>query len=296
MPDVFANPPPGEVIGTAGNDRLYSGKAADRVDGLAGVDTFVVAINFASGRLHSEPDGLGGRVWMVGEDTLIDVEYVQFADLLVRLDDPALRQSSQHVATNGADVLIGNDLGYGLSGGDGDDILTGNGGDDALYGGKGNDTAVFRGNRADYSLSYDTYSKQVFVSDQASGRDGRDVLGSIETLRFADGEVDVASLLSTIPSATGLPTAQTAPGTTDWAWNVYVVSAANEMGTSTWAVESIRTVTTSDAGPRFLVPSTVGGSSGVDPIPFESEPVDLVDLVGLSDHRPWTVLDHRCEP
>lgn len=41
MSSVFATPPPGEVIGTAGDDRLYSGKAADRVDGLGGVDTFV---------------------------------------------------------------------------------------------------------------------------------------------------------------------------------------------------------------------------------------------------------------
>jgi Ca2+-binding RTX toxin-like protein len=70
----------------------------------------------------------------VGDDTLFNVEQVQFIDRLVALDDPVLLQPAQHVWTEGDDILVGNDQGYELSGGSGNDVLTGNGGDDGLYG------------------------------------------------------------------------------------------------------------------------------------------------------------------
>lgn len=178
------------VTGTAGNDQLYGGKGADSVDGGDGEDTYFVGASYADALIARVGDA---TVVSTGKyaDTLINVEYLQFSDVRVRLDDPVLKQAVQHAWGNGADTLIGNDLGYVLNGGDGDDVFTGNGGDDTLYGGKGNDTAVYRGNRADYVVEYGP-SGQVFVRDLVSGRDGSDWLGSIEVLRFADMTLSVA--------------------------------------------------------------------------------------------------------
>ncbi len=182
------------VTGTAGNDSLYGGKGADRIDGGEGEDTYVVGFNFG----QSAPIGRNGAGVTVGvsphADTLVNVEWLAYADLLVRLDDPIFLQAVQHSYTTGADTLIGNDWGYSLSGDGGDDVLIGNGGDDTLYGGKGNDTAVYRGNRADYLIEYDVANQRVVVHDQLAGRDGKDYLLGIETLRFADMELAVGPL------------------------------------------------------------------------------------------------------
>ncbi len=193
---VFA---PGEVTGTVGDDRLYGGKGADRIDGREGVDTFFVGTLFAETLV--ERDGSSTSIGTgTYRDTLVNVEFIQFADVLVRLDDPVLQQTVQHARSEGADLLIGNDLGYTLDGRGGDDVFIGNGGDDTLYGGKGNDTAVYRGNRADYVIEY-AASGVVFVHDQVSGRDGSDRLHGIETLRFADLELALLLPAAAPPAA-----------------------------------------------------------------------------------------------
>lgn len=93
-------------------------------------------------------------------------------------------------------VSIENAIGSGL-----DDTITGNSlansltggaGNDTLDGGDGVDTAVFSGNRADYSLTGTSLS-QVAVT----GTDGNDQISNIEQVRFDDGLFDVATLLGT---------------------------------------------------------------------------------------------------
>ena len=186
---------PKNVIGTAADDRLYGGKGADQVDGGEGDDTFVVGANFGDCVVSRD-----GQTTTVGAapyaDSLVNVESIQFADLLIRLDDPVLLQPVQHAWGAGADTLIGNDWGYSLKGGEGDDVFFGNGGDDSLYGGKGNDTAVYRGNRADYVIQYDLANRQIVVHDLVAGRDGNDRVFDIETLRFADMQIALAPLPS----------------------------------------------------------------------------------------------------
>lgn len=309
---VYIPPPPGEVIGTAGDDRLSSGKAADRVDGLGGIDTFIASAYYPS--LHRESDSGGNMVWMVGADTLVNIEYVEFYDLRVRLDDPVHLQPTQHAHTPGADVLIGNDLAYALAGGDGDDMFTGHGGDDALYGGKGHDTAVYRGKRADYALSVDTVSQWVYVNDQTAGRDGQDTLSSIETLRFADGDVAVSSLLAAVPAGPALaalpaPTAdQTSPDHGEGVWKVVVTSAKYEFGSTIWEVKTDREWVSSSAPAVMYV--ALGTAAGVPPASSDAaDSFDLVidmaidmatdqfvDLVGLADRQPWMFSSGFMEP
>jgi Ca2+-binding RTX toxin-like protein len=69
----------------------------------------------------------------------------------------------------------------------GDDVIIGNGGDDYILAGHGTDTIVFSGNQADYTITRDGIRTEVV--DGVAGRDGHDVIGHAEILRFADGDL-----------------------------------------------------------------------------------------------------------
>lgn len=88
------------------------------------------------------------------------------------------------VSGNGADNRLeggsGNDT---LSGGGGNDVLQGGSGNDMLYGGEGNDVALFAGNFASYTISFDATTG---IWSVAGAADGNDSLSGIETLQFAD--------------------------------------------------------------------------------------------------------------
>lgn len=101
---------------------------------------------------------------------------------------------------SGDDFITGTSAANLLSGGDGNDSLNGGGGNDTLLGGAGNDTlqggdgsdyldggdgldtAVFAGNRSDYTVDY----LALTVTDNV-GNGGTDTLVDIENLQFADG-------------------------------------------------------------------------------------------------------------
>jgi hypothetical protein len=83
--------------------------------------------------------------------------------------------------------LIGNAFDNVLKGNDGSNELTGKSGDDRLDGGQGVDTAVFSGNREEYTIA--KRDGQVIVEDSQKGRDGRDSCQNIEILKFRDGNV-----------------------------------------------------------------------------------------------------------
>jgi serralysin len=70
------------------------------------------------------------------------------------------------------------------SGGSGNDTLTGNSADNVLNGNAGDDTAVYLGNRSNYTLQ--NLGDRVLVS----GPDGNDTLFSIEHVRFADTTIN----------------------------------------------------------------------------------------------------------
>ncbi len=82
----------------------------------------------------------------------------------------------------GQDTLIGNAGSDTLNGGDGNDIL--NGGD-------GNDTAVYRGTKADYTVTRNANGSYT-VTDKIANRDGADTLTNVEKLQFSDQLSDVA--------------------------------------------------------------------------------------------------------
>ena len=192
--------------GTGQADTLYGGKGSNHLHGGDGDDVLIgglrssslPSVNHFDGGAGEDTVVYGGRLaeydvvfdaasgdYRIGQDTLHDVEVLQFGDVRLQVAD-AVAPGTRHHWTDGDDQLIGSDQGYLLQGGGGNDSFAGNGGDDTLYGGKGEDTAVYRGNRADYDIVYDELAQQYIVTDHQAGRDGQDRLSFIENLRFAD--------------------------------------------------------------------------------------------------------------
>lgn len=114
----------------------------------------------------------------------------------------ALDEYSQHfVGSAYGDTLTGGVFADTIEGGGGDDLLVGGGGSDVLEGGEGSDRAeggdgedtyLIAGNRADYDIYF--YSS-VYVVSRIDG--STDTLVSVETIRFADVEIDVATEVET---------------------------------------------------------------------------------------------------
>ena len=97
---------------------------------------------------------------------------------------------------SGDDTLIGNSAANVLSGNGGLDNLMGRAGNDTLNGGGGFDTAVYTGNRADYTVTEIIQGGNVVgysqvVDNRGGSPDGTDTLNSIESIRFADQTISV---------------------------------------------------------------------------------------------------------
>lgn len=88
-----------------------------------------------------------------------------------------------------------------LEGGTGNDTLDGGAGDDSLIGGAGFDTAVFAGNRAEFTIVEDAATGQTTVSDTRPNGTGTDTLQGIQRLRFDDSDI-ILDPTAPLPSVT----------------------------------------------------------------------------------------------
>jgi Ca2+-binding RTX toxin-like protein len=82
---------------------------------------------------------------------------------------------------DGNDILAGNGARDSLYGGNGDDTLTGGDQTDYLYGDAGTDTAIYSGNRADYTITFNSTLNggTHYINDNRPGApDGNDVVMS----------------------------------------------------------------------------------------------------------------------
>src|SRR5207302_17657 len=67
------------------------------------------------------------------------------------------------------------------------DVLVGGAGNDTIVGGGATDRAVYSGNRADYSVTYDGDTRSFTVADLRPGSpDGTDTVTGVELFQFAD--------------------------------------------------------------------------------------------------------------
>lgn len=81
--------------------------------------------------------------------------------------------------------LAGDDT---LQGGAGNDTLMGGAGDDVIDGGAGVNTALYAGNRADYTIETNQTTRVTTVTDNRAGgaNEGTDTVTNVATLQFAD--------------------------------------------------------------------------------------------------------------
>jgi serralysin len=106
-------------------------------------------------------------------------------------DDSNAFYASEFVSGSGTNSTF-NGLG-------GDDLFHGGASNDALNGGSGTDTAVYDGNRGDYSITYSTGGANgravsfasVSDNEHGNGNEGNDALTSIEVLVFANRTLDL---------------------------------------------------------------------------------------------------------
>ena len=205
------------LLGSDGNDTLRGGAGADYLEGDAGNDTYI--FNVGDGADEIEDWGLaedadvlifgagiapaevsyafqgddllltigtsGDSVLLIGQMAGPDsaVEEIHFADGTIVTSDDLLAEYIEAQTSTGDDNITGtggNDIVHAL---DGNDSITGGGGDDTIDGGPGSDTAVFSGNYASYSVSWDGSTATVV------GPDGTDTIMATGRLQFADRSV-----------------------------------------------------------------------------------------------------------
>ena len=118
---------------------------------------------------------LAGQTLLITTNSFPGIEIDGSAELDGHLDITGNNISTFYA---GADTLIGGQQSDILKGLSGNDTLRGNGGNDTLDGGDGTDTAVFSGNRADYTIAEDNVNGLLIVTDNnlADGNDGTDTL------------------------------------------------------------------------------------------------------------------------
>jgi Ca2+-binding RTX toxin-like protein len=172
------------VTGTSHDDVFRGSDRAETFRGLGGRDTF-----YGSD---------GGRDVYVGGSGIDMLSYVHSGEgvsvSLLRgrgFAGDARRDVISEVenlaGTLHDDFLWGDHRNNRIEGLHGDDVIAGNGGNDYILAGLGTDVIVFSGNQADYTITRDGIRTDVI--DSVMGRDGHDVIGHAEILRFADGDL-----------------------------------------------------------------------------------------------------------
>ncbi|MBC5785395.1 hypothetical protein H8N03_20780 [Ramlibacter sp. USB13] len=201
------------VYGGAGDDTLDGGAGNDYIDGGDGFDTvqfsgyswdFDVTWDAGTGEFRFIDRVSPGH----DSDVLVGVEQVGFYDGMRDIWStyngtwpgqvlPGTAGNDYMIGTPGADTMEGYEGSDALRGQDGadvlrggadDDLLAGGAGHDVIDGGEGQDAAVFSGWRYEYDVTWDAVNQRYTVTDLVGGRDGSDLVSTVEIFRFYDGD------------------------------------------------------------------------------------------------------------
>ncbi len=163
------------IYGNGGNDYIYGGEGADYIDG--GESSKDRDTSFYTDSLEGVTVNLLTNINTGGTaqgDTLVNIERIQ--------------------GSNYSDNITGDNENNILYGNDGDDIINAKGGTDTIIGGSGNDTALFDGNKADYTISYDS-TKTRYIITNINTSDKTYVSDDVENIVFADGSFTQEDLI-----------------------------------------------------------------------------------------------------
>lgn len=151
--------------GASGGPLLVNDNGVEKVAGVLSAGNTANTVSTYAGLF-----GSGTEAWLIG----------------------AMAGNDGLLETGGVDVQGGSSADW-LGGSSFADRFTGLSGDDRIEGGAGVDTAVFRGALGEYGLQEDSAGVRTVI-DGVTGRDGIDVLVSVERLQFSDVSVayDVA--------------------------------------------------------------------------------------------------------
>lgn len=197
--------------GGKGNDVLEGGLGNDVLDGGEGEDTIRFGSGNAAVTVDLTKDGQQNTGY--GYDTIINVENVEGgsgADEITGDED-----NNKLYGYFGNDKLVGGAGSDTLEGSAGDDTLQGGEGNDVLRGDSGNDTAVFSGDRADYTIkviatdgtetdyvpgsAYSESTKYKIIDNRTGvGSDGTDLVEGVRVLKFDD---ETFTFVNTAPTA-----------------------------------------------------------------------------------------------
>lgn len=192
----------GTVDSGAGNDRLIVDYSALLTDVTGGVTGGNVVSGFSG---HIADSTAANVIDFVGTEN--------FAIYTGSGSDTIVSGGGSDILTTGA----GNDT---LDAGAGVDQLTGGAGDDDLDGGADQDTAIYAGDRTDYSVSL--AGATFTVTDLRAGSpDGIDTVTNVESFEFNGVTYTAASVLNDIPVLTGDLIASVSEG------GAYVIAAAD---------------------------------------------------------------------
>ncbi|MEW4459349.1 cadherin domain-containing protein [Roseibium algicola] len=170
------------IYGGAGNDTILFGEGNDVVYGGAGDD-------FIDDERGTQPntgdnylDGGEGNDTIFGgsgNDTLIGGA-----------------GNDSLSGENDDDTLLGGSGSDKLYGGAGNDTLEGGAGNDYIDGGSGTDTAIYSGNRSDYTVTENANGTYTVVDNRSGSPDGTDTVVGVENFRFADGDILAGDLVA----------------------------------------------------------------------------------------------------
>ncbi len=214
------------LFGLGGNDNLTGGNGEDTLDGGAGNDTMVggedgdTYVVDATGDVVTEAgasgvDEIRTTLATYSINTIANIENLTYTGIAAfngtgNASANTITGAALGDTLNGGvgnDSLVGNAGNDSLSGGDDDDTLVGGLGNDTLQGGGGANVARFTGNFNQYSITLTALG--FVVTDLIANRNGIDTIldvspgnRSVQTLAFADGDVDVSTLLGASTSGT----------------------------------------------------------------------------------------------
>jgi len=180
------------VSGGAGNDELYEGGGADRLDGGPGDDT-----------LHAWR-GSGADEYVGGDGTDLVFFSSRFASQSISLDGVANDGFAGELDNVRADIEA-------VHGGDGNDTLTGSDGDDGLHGGPGSDVVDGAGGDDVLDGGFSCTNHDLVLGgagdDTLHFGKGATVDGGADDDRLRPESVNCPPLASTVRGGTGVDTA-----------------------------------------------------------------------------------------
>jgi len=181
------------VVGSAHADTLIGSSEANVLNGGAGRDLLIgldgndILIG-GDGAANEMYGGRGDDIYVVtANDTIIELAGEGIDTVQTTRNQFTLSANVENLVFTG----VGNFAGTGnaqdnvITGGDGRDTLIGGAGNDTLNGGLGHDTARMSGLASEYLIE-DLGGGQFRITDSVGGRDGIDILNSIEQVSFSD--------------------------------------------------------------------------------------------------------------